>query len=175
MTDYPARKHPRLKGYDYGQNGAYFVTVCTDKRQCILSEIAVGRGLAPAVRLLSAGRIVAEELDALLDRFPGLAIEKSVIMPNHIHLLLRLTAAGASPRPTPSEEAYTVVDVVRVLKSLTTRRWNAARGRTGERLWQSSFHDHVIRDENDFLSRWSYIEGNPARWAEDEYDTGKGT
>ena len=101
MTDYPARKHPRLKGYDYGQNGAYFVTVCTDKRQCILSVIAVGRGLAPAVRLLSAGRIVAEELDALLDRFPGLAIEKSVIMPNHIHLLLRLTAAGGSPPPNP--------------------------------------------------------------------------
>lgn len=173
--DRPKRKHPRLKEFDYSQNGAYFVTFCTDKRQCILSELAVGRGLAPAVRLLPAGRIVARELDALLDRFSGLTIERSVIMPNHVHLLLWLTAAGASPRPTSRRRAYSVVDVVGALKSLTTRSWNAAQGTRGVRLWQPSFHDHILRDENDLLNHWGYMEANPARWAEDEYFTGKGT
>ena len=98
----PNRKHPRLRDYDYSRNGVYFLTICTRNRAPILSEI-VGRGLAPAeVRLLLAGRIAAEELENLSKRFPRVWIEASVIMPNHIHLLLSLRAAGASPRPTIS-------------------------------------------------------------------------
>lgn len=171
-AEHPVRKHPRLKGYDYSQGGAYFVTICTKHRKRILSEITVGRGLAPAKpRLYSTGELVAEELNALLIRFSQLTIEKAVIMPNHVHLLLYLTAAGASPRPT--EKQPTVMDVIRVFKSLTTRRWNQAQGTMAEPLWQTSFHDHVIRDENDFLNHWSYLDTNPARWAEDEYYTDK--
>lgn len=59
--------------------------------------------------------------------------------------------------------------MMRVLKSITTRRWNALQGTTGQRLWQPSFYDHIIRDETDYLTKWNYIETNPARWAEDEY------
>lgn len=162
MSGPPRRKRPRLKGYDYSRAGGYFVTICTKHKQHSLSQV-VGRGLAPAeIQLLPAGQIVAEELELLPQRFPGVFLEHSVIMPNHIHLLLRLTAAGASPRPT-------LADVVRALKSLTTRRWNAHTGICGQQLWQPSYHDHIIRDESDFLRRWSYIESNPARWAEDEY------
>lgn len=162
------RKHPRLKGYDYSGPGGYFLTICTDKKKQLLSEI-VGRGLAPAaVHLLPAGELVAEELGKLEGRFPGLVIEQSVIMPNHIHLLLRVPA-GASPRPTGERSGVNVIDVVRVLKSMTTRRWNALRGTAGQKLWQPSFYDHVIRDEGDYLTKWDYISANPARWAEDEY------
>ena len=98
----PNRRHPRLRDYDYSRNGVYFLTICTRNRAPILSEI-VGRGLAPAgVRLLLAGRIAAEELENLSKRFPRVRIEASVIMPNHMNLLLSLRAAGASPRPTIS-------------------------------------------------------------------------
>ena len=98
----PSRRHPRLRDYDYSRNGVYFLTICTRNRAPILSEI-VGRGLAPAeVRLLTAGRIAAEEMENLPKRFPRVRMEASVIMPNHIHLLLSLRAAGASPRPTIS-------------------------------------------------------------------------
>jgi putative transposase len=163
------RKHPRLKGYDYGQDGVYFITACTNKKRKVLSRI-VGRGLAPAaVLLLPAGQLVSEELENLKTRFPTMSIDQAVIMPNHIHLLLRLSA-GASPRPTEG----TIMDIMRVLKSMTTRRWNTLRGTAGQKLWQPSFYDHIIRDETDYLTKWNYIETNPARWAEDEYYTGRG-
>ena len=171
----PKRKHPRLSGYDYSQNGAYFVTLCTKDRRCVLSEVVaacdgpVGRGLAPAVpRLLPAGWIVEETLCELPNRFLDLRIEKAVIMPNHVHLLLTPAAAGASPRPT-GERHTSIVDVMRAFKSLTTRRWNRLTGNMGKTLWQTSYHDHVVRDDNDFLNHWSYIDQNPLRWAEDEY------
>ena len=89
-------------------------------------------------------------------------------MPNHIHLLLVHRTAGASPRPTEGAH-FGIPDVMRVFKSQTTRRWNQYRGTQGRPLWQASYHDHIIRDENDLLNHWSYIEHNPARWAEDEY------
>ena len=111
----PNRRHPRLRDYDYSRNGVYFLTICTRNRAPILSEI-VGRGLAPAeVCLLTAGRIAAEDLENLSKRFPRVRIEASVIMPNHIHLLLSLRAAGASPRPTISLKmgARSLVQIVR--------------------------------------------------------------
>ena len=73
-----------------------------------------------------------------------------------------------SPRPTEGAH-FGIPDVMRVFKSQTTRRWNQYRGTQGRPLWQASYHDHIIRDENDLLNHWSYIEHNPARWAEDEY------
>lgn len=167
------RVHPRLKGYDYGQAGAYFVTVCINKRHWILSEI-VGRGLAPAdriapteVKLLPCGRLVEKELLAFSARYPSVHIDKYVIMPNHIHVLFRLdeagvSQAGASPRPT-------LPQVVGAFKSLSTRAWKKELGNCTDRLWQTSYHDHIIRSEADYRAHWAYIEENPARWTEDEY------
>lgn len=167
------RKHPRLKGYDYGQDGVYFITICTDKKKKVLSRI-VGRGLAPAaVLLLPAGQLVSEELENFKTRFSTLTIDQAVIMPNHIHLLLRV-AAGASSRPTRDTVSSSVVDMMRVLRSMTTRRWNALQGTAGQKLWQPSFYDHIIRDQTDYLTKWNYIDTNPARWGEDEYYTERG-
>ena len=156
--DFPQRKSPRLRGYDYAQGGYYFVTVCTRKKRCSLSRI-VGRGLAPAETCLTAyGAAVKEELLALETRFPGVHIDKYVIMPNHIHAILVIgETAGASPRPTLS-------DMICAFKSLTTRR-------CGESLFQTSFHDHIIRSETDYLRIWAYIDENPAKWAEDCFYT----
>ena len=108
--EFPQRKHVRLKDYDYGQAGMYFVTICTQNRRCILSQITppcfegaelVGRGLAPAaLRLTDCGRLVENELTALTERYPSVAIEKYVIMPNHFHGLIRLReTAGGKPPP----------------------------------------------------------------------------
>ena len=90
------------------------------------------------------------------------SIDKYVIMPNHLHMIVRLRGetGGASPAPT-------LYDVVRVLKSLTTR---LSRDRLGDLpLWQRSYHEHVIRGERDYLEIWQYIDTNPAKWAEDRY------
>lgn len=156
------RIHPRLKGYAYGRMGVYFVTVCVNKRHWILSEV-VGRGQAPAeVHLLPCGRLVEKELLALPVRYPSVHVDKYVIMPNHIHVLLRFGAAGASPSPT-------LPQVVGAFKSLSTRAWKQELGYTEDRLWQTSYHDHIVRNEADHLAHLAYIDENPAHWTEDEY------
>ena len=154
----PKRKSPRLPGYDYSRKGYYFVTICVRQKRCILSRV-VGRGLAPAeICLTKYGEAAKKELLALESRYPDVRIDKYVIMPNHIHAILYLDdAAGASPRPT-------LMDVVCAFKSLTTRC-------CGTSLFQTSFHDHVIRGEEDYRKIWEYIDTNPNKWAEDCFYT----
>ena len=160
----PKRKHPRLDHVDYSAAGAYFVTICTQNRRCVLSRV-VGRGLAPAemggMEYTLFGKIAEEQLLLLEDRYPCLSVDKYVIMPNHIHVILILDreAAGASPRPT-------VMDMVCAYKSLTTSKCKKM-GLT-EKLFQKSFYDHVIRDREDYEKHVRYICENPLRWQYDE-------
>lgn len=154
------RKHPRLKEYDYSQNGAYFVTIHTHQNCRILSE--VGRGLAPAeacVTLTSIGRVAEKQLFALEARYPYVSIERYVIMPNHIHILLQLTGptAGASPRPT-------LCEIIGTYKSLTTRLCNKLDGTEGRKIFQTSFYEHIVRSEQSYCEICQYIDGNPAKW-----------
>ena len=107
------------------------------------------------------GKIAEEELTALPNRYTGLLIDHYVIMPNHIHLLFHLQTAGASPRPTVSS-------ILCTYKSLTTRRCKIA-GYRATKLFQTSFYDHIIRDETDYLSKAAYITENPEKWLEDPY------
>ena len=134
--DLPKRKRLRLEQFDYSTSGAYFVTICTDARRCILSDISAGEGLAPpAVTLSPIGECVKEQILDLPQRYCTIHIDNYVIMPNHIHMLVSFheDPGGASPSPT-------LFDMVRVLKSLTTR---LSRGSLGP-LWQRSYHEHVI-------------------------------
>jgi REP element-mobilizing transposase RayT len=162
--DLPKRKHPRLDHYDYSTAGAYFVTICTQNRRCILSRI-VGRGLAPAetegIKYTTFGKIAEEQLLLLEDRYPCLSVERYVIMPNHIHVILVLEgdAAGASPRPT-------IMDAICAYKSLTTRECKKV-GKA-EKLFQTSFYEHVIRGREDYEEIVKYIHENPMRWYYDE-------
>ena len=154
--DFPQRKHPRLKEYDYSTAGGYFVTICTQDRACILSSI-VGRGLAPAeMKLTECGEIAERELLGLTKRYSGLTVAEYVVMPNHIHILFCLEdlSAGASPRPTLPE-------MVCAYKSLVTRK--CGRGQ----IFQTSFYEHVIRNERDYEEIQKYIIENPLRWEED--------
>lgn len=108
--NFPKRKHPRLKEYDYSLNGYYFVTICSKNMRHIFGKIepsSVGRGLAPAaqiaperkVYLSQCGLIARQELLALESRYAFVRIDKFVIMPNHIHAIIVLDGetAGASP------------------------------------------------------------------------------
>ena len=163
MSDAPSRKRIRLPEYDYSSPGAYFVTVCTHDRRCILSGISVGEGLAPPGNHLTAiGRVVDAQIRELPRRYPCVRVENYVIMPNHIHLLvsIREDSGGASPSPT-------LFDVMRALKSISTRLSRPNLGSAP--LFQRSYHEHVIRSENDYLQIWEYIDTNPAKWAEDRY------
>ena len=163
----PKRKHPRLDNYDYSSAGAYFVTICTQNRRCVLSRV-VGRGLAPAettgIEYTAFGEIAEKQLFLLEDRYPYLAVDQFVVMPNLIHAIMILNggAAGASPRPT-------ITDIVCAYKSLTTRecKKNGFEGK----LFQTSFYEHIIRGRKDYEEIVKYIYENPTRWYYDELYT----
>ena len=156
----PKRKPTRLKEYDYGAPGAYFITICTNDRKCILGDI-VGQGLAPAEIILSQyGKIAKEQLLDLENRYKTIKIDKYVIMPNHIHIIIFLdNTAGASPRPTIS-------DIICSFKSLTTRICNTS-VKKPQKIFQISFHDHIIRGDKDYQKIWEYIDTNVLRWEKD--------
>lgn len=157
----PKRKHPRLDHYDYSLGGIYFVTICTQDRRSLLSRV-VGRGLAPAeVELTEYGKIAEQQLFLLEQRYPYVKIDHYVIMPNHLHVILILDdeTAGASPRPT-------VTDIVCTYKSLATRE--CKKRKYIEKLFQTSFYEHIVRNGQDYDEHVKYICENPMYWCQDK-------
>jgi len=102
----------------------------------------------------------------LLSKKYDLIVDRYIIMPNYLHLLLRLERAEQSPAPTISE-------VICTLKSITTKKANLCDNTPGRKIWQRSFYDHIIRNEQDYLEIWRYIDQNPLRWELDEFYTAK--
>ena len=172
----PKRKCIRLKNYDYSQNGTYFITICSHNRESIFAEIFVGQGLC-SCRTTRIGDIVDEEIANLPARYPNIAIYKHVIMPNHIHMIIAINRTQQerrqeqSPCPTNTTPNPTVAigDIVCALKSITTKRANQYDDIKGRKIWQTRYHDHIIRGEEEYLKIWQYVDENPAQWAEDRY------
>ena len=167
----PKRKANRLSDYYYSRPGCYFITACAKDKLHIFGRVVGGDVLiAPHVSLSAAGRAVEQVVSAMP------CVEKYVIMPNHIHLLIRIPArdgqvgAGGpmgTSAPTEGDRTHgepSVPGLMRYLKRSVTHI-------VGQPVWQRSYHDHVIRNDADYLRIWSYIETNPAKWREDCYFT----
>lgn len=149
----PRRTPTRLPGFRYGANHAYAFTTCTAGRAPILGTVDGDGTLHPT----PAGEIVRNVWDTLPDRFPALRPRAFVVMPDHVHGVVTIDPDA----PTP----VTLTMVVGALKSLSALRINRLAGEPGRAVWQRSFHDRVIRDEDEF-SQWCwYVEDNPRRWA----------
>lgn len=165
--DVHRRRSIRLKGYDYSSPGAYFVTLCTHQRECLLGTVEDSQP-----RLSETGRMVQAAWNGLPGRFASGGLDAAVVMPNHLHGILVVTKrrrAGTSPAPT-------LETVVGTFKSLTTREylaWARQENRTFQtgKLWHRNYFEHIIRDEDEMNRIREYIRQNPARWAEDEYNT----
>ena len=172
--DLPKRKQIRLPDFDYSSPGAYFVTICTHEKRCTLSDIAVGalhEAPAVTVRLTALGQIVRETIDFLPDRYSDLIVDKYVIMPNHIHMLLRIEAERAL-REAPLRERETrslLSKAIGFLKMNCSKQIHQTYPDLD--VWQRGYYEHVIRNEHDYREIWEYIENNPAKWAEDRYYT----
>ena len=171
-NEFSKRKHPRLNNYDYSSAGAYFVTICTQNRQCVLSriierkqslqsEVCLNTAKTNDIEYTAFGKIAETQLLLLEERYPFLSVDQYIIMPNHIHVILILNneTAGASPRPT-------IMDIVCAYKSLTTRE--CKKNGFSEKLFQTSFHEHIIRGYEDYEKIIKYIYENPIRWYYDE-------
>jgi REP element-mobilizing transposase RayT len=181
------RKHNRLAEYNYSQPGAYFITVCVKDHKCILSTIVGGDAhIAPNASTIvggdahiapNASTIVGA--DAYIGPYPkltnlGNVVEKYlktipgigpyVIMPNHVHMILHISATDVRQGPmwasAPTEAS--VPSLVRSWKTLVSKE-------VGRSIWQRSYYDHIIRDEQDYLIKAKYIAENPARWEKDDY------
>jgi len=171
----PRRKHPRLKGYDYGLNGMYFITVCVRGRHNILGEINVGLNvgrdvfIALTVQLSEYGNTVNKHINTINLLCNGAVIDKYVIMPNHVHLIIMIenemrdcvNGAMKTLRPTT-----TILNLLCSFKTMVSKE-------IGFSIWQTSYHDHIIRNENEYQKIWQYIDNNPAKWTEDAYYCGK--
>lgn len=153
----------RLSGYDYSEKGCYFITFCTKARKLLLSDI-VGRDDpgAPYVRLCKAGVCLERYITGISAAYPGVTVHKYVIMPNHVHLLLSIDVREGVPRS--SRPTQTLPRIIAALKRFVNRDM-------GCNLWQSTYHDHIIRNEADHLRIWQYIDTNPLKWTEDCYYT----
>ena len=155
MSALPERKKNRLQTYDYQTPGYYFLTFCTADRACLLGYVTEADETRQSSMLLSkAGSVVDEAIRAIPALYSCVALGKYVIMPNHVHLILHLQDIG---RPCPS-----VSRIVQQLKGVVTKR-------LGRNIWQIHFHDHVIRNEQDYREIWQYIDNNPTKWFLDRY------
>ena len=154
----PNRKPTRLNNYDYNSNGYYFVTICTNNKRKILCDI-VGDGAldVPQIVLSKIGKIV-EKYIISSNNICEITVDKYVIMPNHIHLILIVENNGTSKSPSPTNNI--ISHTVSTLKRFINHE-------VGNNIFQRSFHDHIIRDEADYLKIWNYIDTNPQKWNED--------
>ena len=167
----PKRKSIRLKNYDYSSSGYYFITICTQNKRKILCDI-VGDGVydIPKIKLTECGKSVYKYIQKMKVQYNNVSIDKYVIMPNHIHLLIKLSdlvkmdgvLIGTSQAPSPTNA------IIPKFVSLFKRYCNRE---IGKNIFQRSFHDHIIRGEEDYLKIWNYIDINPQKWKEDCFYT----
>ena len=162
----PKRKPTRLKNFDYNHVGAYFITICTEDRQQILSRI-VGvdvLGDPKNVELLPCGVIADKYINQLNDFYDNLTVDSYIIMPNHIHLLLSVHNDGSPRTSTPTKQTSTISHFVSTFKRFYSKEH-------GGNIWQRGFYDHVIRGQEDYEEIAKYICENPMRWYYDELYT----
>ncbi|MEG1993811.1 MAG: transposase [Oscillospiraceae bacterium] len=149
----PRRKPNRLKNYDYSQNCAYFITICVKERHELLCQIVGGDAhIDPCVQLSEYGMVADKYIRGVT------GIDKYVIMPNHIHMIICVYGGDGTMRA--SSPTQSISQLIKSFKILVTKQ-------IGFSLWQRSFHDHIIRSQQEYQKIWEYIDTNPLKWADD--------
>ncbi|HSN94812.1 MAG TPA: transposase [Anaerolineaceae bacterium] len=152
------RKSPRLQEYDYSTAGAYFLTICTLERRNLfwLDGYKKENQSGYPACLNTNGRMAFELVQIAAKSFADLIIHKFVVMPNHIHLLIQ--HEGSQGRQT------NISEYIAVLKSLISKEIHKADADV--RVWQRSFYDRVMRNEEEMERVSQYIDANPENWME---------
>jgi len=170
------RRSIRLHGYDYTTPGAYFVTICAEDRRRLFGTVVNGR-----MALNDAGRMVQTVWNELPAHYPGVATDAFVVMPDHIHGIVRLVGAGPracpagegqarGPAPTTTDvKPMSLPDVVHRFKTLTTKRYVDGVAQCGwprfpGRVWQRNYYEIIVRDAAALANIRAYIRNNPANW-----------
>ncbi len=190
MTYNPAKHHRRsirLKGYDYSQPGAYFITLCIHDRWIrMFGDVNNGEMV-----LNDCGIIANEWMGKLSERFTDVMVDSYVIMPNHVHCIISIvTESSPGPivgaihelplRETDNESirknrrVMTIPKIIGYYRMNTGKRINAIRKISGNPVWQRNYWEHIIRDENEYFRIRQYIFENPLNWNLDKLNGGTG-
>ena len=175
------RRSVRLKGYDYSQAGAYFITIVTWQRLMLFGKIENG-----GMQINRYGEIVQKWWDKIPEHFPNAETGAFIIMPNHVHGIIIITD-GRGTVSVPHIVAKTQMDgiehqgggtpplrkprlgqIVAYFKYQSTREINIMDGGRIAKLWQRNYYEHILRDEHEMENTWNYIRSNPGMWALDE-------
>ena len=166
MNNLPKRKPIRIEDYDYSTPGAYFITVCTANREKIFWSNRRGELRSPAyniqtgdqrsplrVELSDVGKIVDAEIQKMNTVYDAVRVDKYCIMPDHIHFILSID----TDENGRTQFAPTISRVIKQFKGSITKQ-------VGRPIWQKSFYDHGIRNQQDYDEIWAYIENNPLKY-----------
>ena len=163
----------RLREWDYRARGWYFVTICTHNRASLFGKV-----VDQQMQLSYIGRIAASELQILPSHYDNVTVDDSVVMPNHLHAIIAIdgehcyspTARMKLPFPnTPCAfappKAGSLSAIIRSFKAGVTRRVNESA--MEQVIWQTRFHDHLLRGDKAIEAVREYIRNNPVNWAVD--------
>ncbi len=161
------RRSIRLKGYDYSEAGAYFVTIVAWQREMLFGDVVNGE-----MQLNDFGKIVGDEWGQTAIVRPNVKVGEFVVMPNHFHgILIFVDVVGATRRVAPTQttlQSNSLGAVMVQFKSIVTKRINGLLNVTGRPIWQRNYYEHIIRNEREMDRITRYIESNPSQWAQDD-------
>ncbi len=149
MNNIPKRKHIRIEDYDYSTPGAYFITVCVQDRKLILWNVGAA---TCRPNLSKIGSVVEAAILQIPGHYPAVSVDKYCVMPDHIHMILSINT-DEDGRQIAAPTVSTVVGHM--------KRWVSMQ--IGHSIWQKSFIDRVIRNDQGYRAVWEYIENNPIK------------
>jgi len=162
------RKPIRLEGYDYSQEGLYFITICIQGHKCLLGDISKG-----ILTTNDAGRMIETEWLLLPIRFPNIQLHEFIVMPNHFHAILEITTNDENSIIETSPVNKNVFTIIDAFKSIITVKYIHGVKNDGwthfeDKFWQYSYWEHIIRKIESYQQIADYIINNPATWLEDK-------
>ncbi len=175
------RRSIRLRDYDYSTAGAYFVTICTFERECLLGDVVNGE-----MRLNGMGQIVQDEWLRTAEMRNNIVLDEFIVMPNHFHGIIHIrdTVGAHCMRPDHNErtdvnrahvgaplrrrKSGSIGSIVAGFKSAVTKRINQLRDNLNAPVWQRNYYERVIRDDHELQTVQQYVVDNPVKWQEDE-------
>jgi len=191
------RRSIRLKGYDYSQPGAYFVTMVARHREHLfgsmgeasagldaVDSIANPADSSPQLKLTTGGEIVLKTWQKIPTHFPFTRLDEFVIMPNHFHGIIWISMGeaftvgnytqaerlpvNASPQPPIGTQPGSLNAIIQNFKSISTRKINQARNTPGNKIWQRDYYERIIRNDRELNAIRQYIRANPHNWPQDQ-------
>ena len=156
-----------MQNYDYSTPGAFFITFCTHKRKCTLSHIVGAIHESPETKLTEYGKII----DSLINHIPNhckATVDRYVIMPNHVHLILVITDDEElrAIRESPLRGRSVISKAIGYIKMNASKEIHSRFGNMT--VWQRGYHDHIIRNQADYDHIANYIINNPIYWQVDK-------